>query len=147
MTSKAVQKVACKEKAVKHAADLAMGLTREMQKIIKEDTLICSACGATSLGPEIKCSCPGGKTRPGDGYDAAPQLLEAAKQRHAIVVKGKMVANAARQGSVVAAKAKKKEEKALDGLADLDLSTLDYCEVRDAAAWWLRHGLRVLTCE
>jgi len=62
-------------------------------------------------------------------YDATVQLLAAAKARHAANVKAKMGASAAKQASVQAAKAKKREAKDTDGLAELDLSTIDYCEV------------------
>uniref|UniRef100_A0A7S4ETR7 Uncharacterized protein n=1 Tax=Chrysotila carterae TaxID=13221 RepID=A0A7S4ETR7_CHRCT len=127
--SKAAQKEMLKEKAAQREAALAMGLTKDMQKAISADTLLCTVCGASQLGPDTQCTCKGGRTRPPEGYDATVQLLAAAKARHAANVKAKMGASAAKQASVQAAKAKKREAKDTDGLAELDLSTIDYCEV------------------
>ena len=63
---KGEQKAAIAIKAAEHAADLAMGLTATMAKIIKADELICTACGATKLGPITKCECSGGRSKPGE---------------------------------------------------------------------------------
>ena len=63
---KGEQKAALAAKAAEHAADLAMGLTATMAKIIKQDELICTVCGATKLGPITKCECAGGRSKPGE---------------------------------------------------------------------------------
>ena len=65
---KGEQKAALAAKAAEHAADLAMGLTATMTKIIKQDELICTVCGATKLGPITKCECAGGRSKPGEPY-------------------------------------------------------------------------------
>lgn len=130
--SKGAQKVALKEKAATHAGDLAMGLTSTMKKLMAGDTLICMVCRATTMGSGAgpgKCECPGGRSKPAADYDAKVELLEAAVGREKTrkdAVKG---ASAAQQGSVQAAKEKKKADKELDGLADLDLGSFDMVEI------------------
>ena len=122
------QKAALAEKSASHAADLAMGLTSTMQKAIKADTLLCTVCGATALGPMTACQCSGGRSKPDGGYCCKRQLLDAAQARSKESQKAKMNAGAANQGAVAAAKAKAKLEKGNDA-ADLDLSTQDLCEI------------------
>ena len=122
------QKAALAEKNASHAADLAMGLTSTMQKAIKGDTLLCTVCGATALGPMTACQCTGGRSKPDGGYDTKRQLLDAAQARSKESQKAKMNAGAANQGAVAAAKAKAKLDKGNDA-ADLDLSTQDLCEI------------------
>ena len=122
------QKAALAEKSASHAADLAMGLTSTMQKAIKADTLLCTVCGATALGPMTACQCSGGRSKPEGGYCCKRQLLDAAQARSKESQKAKMNAGAANQGAVAAAKAKAKLEKGNDA-ADLDLSTQDLCEI------------------
>jgi hypothetical protein len=126
--TKGAQKAMLKEKANTHAADLAMGLTATMKKAIAADTLLCTSCGATELGPTARCDCPGGRTKPAPGYDAKKELLFAAQERHRLGQSAKMAEGAARQSSVQASKAKRAAEKEQDA-EDLDLSTQDLCEI------------------
>ena len=79
--TKGAQKAALKEKAETHAADLAMGLTSTMKKLMAADTLLCTVCQATQLGPKDKCNCPGGRSKPPADYDAKHELLAAAMAR------------------------------------------------------------------
>lgn len=76
---KGEQKAAIALKAAEHAADLAMGLTATMAKIIKQDELICTACGATKLGPITKCECSGGRSKPGEACGRTWENLGAAR--------------------------------------------------------------------
>ena len=130
--TKSAQKAALKDKAATHAADLAMGLTSTMKKLMASDSLICTACHATTLGSGSgpgRCECPGGRTKPAADYDAKAELLEAAMGREKArkdAVKG---ASAAAQGAVLAAKERKKADKELDGLADLDLGSFDMVDI------------------
>jgi hypothetical protein len=128
--TKGAQKAALKEKAASHAADLAMGLTSTMKKLMAADVLLCTACQATQLGPKDKCECPGGRTKPPADYDPKHELLAAAMAREKARKDQTRGASAAMQGSVQAAKAKNKAEKdTVDSLAALDLSALDHVEV------------------
>ena len=128
--TKGAQKAALKDKAETHAADLAMGLTSTMKKLMASDTLICTGCKATQLGPIDKCECPGGRTKPPAGYDPKNELLAAAMAREKARKDQVRGASAAQQGAVQAAKAKSKAEKdTVDALAGLDLSALDHVEV------------------
>lgn len=129
-SQKGAQKAAMKDKAATHAADLAMGLTSTMKKLMASDTLLCMSCHATALGPKLSCGCPGGRTKPPADYDAKNELLAAAMAREKARKDGTRGAAAAQQGSVQAAKAKSKAERDnVDGLADLDLSSLDLVDV------------------
>jgi len=129
---KGAQKAMLKEKASEHAADLAMGLTSTMKKLIAGDSLICITCRATVLGNGCgpgKCECSGGRTKPSDDYDPKEALLNAAMSREKVrkdAVKG---ASAANQVVVAADKEKKKAGRGLDDLADLDLSSVDMVEI------------------
>lgn len=76
MSAKEAQKAAVAAKKAEHAADLAMGLNATMAKVIKSDTLLCTQCGASQLGP-IVCECKGGRQKPGAGYCCKRQLLDA----------------------------------------------------------------------
>jgi len=126
--SKGAQKEMLKDKAATHAADLAMGLTATMKKAIAADTLVCTACGATALGPKTACECPGGRTKPAAGYDGKKELLFAAQERHRLGQQAKLAQGAAQQTSVQQAKAKQKAAQEHDA-AEMDLSTQDLCEV------------------
>ena len=117
-----------KDKASEHAADLAIGLTSTIKKAMAGDTLICTVCGATALGPIVACECAGGRSKPAPDYDGKKELLAAALERARIGQKLSMAAGAAKQGSVQAAKAKSKAAKDLDA-AELDLSAQDLVEV------------------
>eukprot|EP00976_Prorocentrum_cordatum_P061356 1176272-Prorocentrum_minimum.AAC.5 len=79
-SQKEMQKAAIAAKKAEHAADLAMGLTSSMAKIIKTDTLLCTQCGATQLGPTA-CECKGGRQKPGPTYCCKQQLLNAGTVR------------------------------------------------------------------
>jgi hypothetical protein len=72
---KSEQKEAIAAKKAEHAADLAMGLTATLAKVIKTDELICTTCGATKLGPLTKCECTGGRTKPGKCIDIACKIV------------------------------------------------------------------------
>ena len=128
--TKGAQKAALKDKAASHAADLAMGLTSTMKKFMAADTLLCTACQATQLGPKDKCECPGGRSKPPADYDPKRELLAAAMARDKARKDQARGASAAQQGAVKAAKAKSKAEKDnVDPLAALDLSALDHVDV------------------
>jgi hypothetical protein len=130
--SKGAQKVALKEKASTHAADLAMGLTSTMKKLMAGDTLICIVCRATTMGDGSgpgKCECPGGRTKPAPDYDPKVELLAAATGREQARKDVKKGESAAQQGAVLAAKEKKKANKELDSLADLDLGSFDMVDI------------------
>ena len=128
--TKGAQKAALKDKAASHAADLAMGLTSTMKKLMAADTLLCTTCKATQLGPKDKCECPGGRTKPAADYDAKHELLAAATEREKMRKDQARGASAAQQSAVQTAKAKSKAEKdTVDTLAGLDLSALDYVDV------------------
>ena len=127
--TKGAQKAALKEKAETHAADLAMGLTSTMKKLMAADTLLCTVCQATQLGPKDKCNCPGGRSKPPADYDAKHELLAAAMAREKTRKDQVRGASAAQQGAVQAAKAKNKAANdTVDALAALDLSALDHVE-------------------
>ena len=124
--TKGAQKAAIKDKAASHAADLAMGLTSTMKKQMAGDTLLCMVCQATALGPKMACECAGGRTKPAADYDAKVELLAAAMARDKSRKDAARGAASANQGAVQAAKAKSKAERdTVDGLADLDLTSLD----------------------
>ena len=125
--TKGAQKAAMKDKQATREADLAMGLTSTMKKLMSEDTLMCMLCKATALGPG-KCECVGGRTKPAADYDAKVELLAAAQAREALRKDAVRGASAAQQASVQAAKAKGKAGRDAEA-ADLDLSTMDTCEV------------------
>lgn len=143
-SQKGAQKAALKDKAAEHAADLAMGLTSTMKKLMAADSLICMACKATTLGYGSgpgKCECPGGKTKPPSDYDPKIELLAAATGREKTrkdAVKG---ASAANQSSVQALKAKTKAGKDLDDLSNLDLSAIDQVDVTFEAGSKLGMGI------
>lgn len=118
-----------KDKAATHAADLAMGLTSTMKKMMAGDSLLCMVCHATTLGPKTACECSGGRTKPAPDYDAKVELLAAATSRDKSRKDAARGASAAQQGAVQAAKAKNKAARDLDGLADLDLTALDMVDV------------------
>jgi hypothetical protein len=99
-----------------------------MQKAIKADTLLCTVCGATALGPKTACECVGGRSKPAGDYNTKQQLLYAAQARSEESKRAKMNAGAANQGAVAAAKAKAKLAQGNDA-AELDLSTQDLCEI------------------
>ena len=75
-STKEMQKSAIAAKKADHEADLAMGLTSSMAKIIKTDLLLCTQCGATQLGPTA-CECKGGRQKPSASYCCKRQLLDA----------------------------------------------------------------------
>ena len=128
--AKGAQKAALKDKAEGHAADLAMGLTSTMKKAMAGDTLLCSVCGATTLGPKTVCECSGGRTKNFDDDTQKKLLLAAALERQKISQKQKMAAGAAAQSTVRQEKEKRKAAKDnIDALAELDLSSLDMVEV------------------
>jgi len=130
--AKGAQKSALKEKASTHAADLAMGLTSTMKKLMAGDTLICIVCRATTMGDGSgpgKCECPGGRTKPAPDYDPKVELLAAATGREQARKDVKKGESAAQQGAVLAAKEKKKANKELDSLADLDLGSFDMVDI------------------
>lgn len=122
--NKQASKSAQKDKASTHAADLAMGLTSTMQKAMRGDSVICTACEATVLGPKLACECAGGRSKPGADYDPKMVLFKAATARQAAGHQAKMSANAAAQSQVQAAKAKRAAAKEVDGLEDLDLGAM-----------------------
>ena len=81
---KGAQKAAIKEKNEIHAADLAMGMTKDIKKLMAADTLLCMCCKATQLGGGPggdKCTCPGGKQKPPADYDCKAELCAAAIAR------------------------------------------------------------------
>ena len=62
----------------------AMGLTNTLAKQVKNDTVICSLCGATELGGvKSKCECVGGRTKPANEDINLACLIAAANGRHA----------------------------------------------------------------
>eukprot|EP00798_Chlamydomonas_sp_ICE-L_P028245 gene28245-31348_t len=87
-----------------------------MAKAIKGDELLCTVCGATSMGPTTKCECPGGRSKPSSDYCQKQQLLDAAKARGAVENAKFKADNVRKQGEVQAARTKKKE----GGGADID---------------------------
>ena len=112
------------------SASLSLSRPPAMKKLMAADTLLCTACSATQLGPKTKCECPGGKTKPAADYDAKHELLAAAMAREKARKDQVRGASAAQQGAVQAAKAKNKAEKDnVDALAALDLSALDHVDV------------------
>ena len=114
---KADQKVLIAAKAAEHAADLAMGITATMAKLMKADTLLCTVCGATQLGGVASvCTCPGGRSKPSADFCPKLLLLNAAKARGAAARVEDMRAHAKSQADVQAARSKKKEGA---GLVDL----------------------------
>ena len=149
--TKAGQKAALKEKAQTHTADLAMGLTSTMKKAMAGDTLLCTVCRATALGPNTSCECPGGRSKPAADYDPKVELLAAALERQKLSQKSKMAAGAARQGKVQATKAKQASERDADA-AGLDLSTMDMVDLTFPAGQKLgmsieKHAVRAVTEE
>ena len=127
---KGAQKAALKEKAAEHAADLAMGLTSTMKKLMAADTLLCTVCSATQLGPKVACECPGGRTKPSADFETKHALLAAAMAREKLRKDAARGASAAQQQSVRAAKEKSKAARdASDALAELDLAELDMVDV------------------
>mmetsp|Transcript_13522 Transcript_13522/g.16256 ORF Transcript_13522/g.16256 Transcript_13522/m.16256 type:complete len:251 (+) Transcript_13522:101-853(+) len=107
-------------KADEKAALAAAGVTKEIKKQISGDTLLCTSCGATKLGPRV-CQCKGGHAKPPGDYDTTPALVDAAKERHAMEKDAKAKAGAAKQGSVAAQRAKKKEARENCDLDDPDV--------------------------
>eukprot|EP00281_Chroomonas_sp_CCMP1168_P027253 CAMPEP_0206250764 /NCGR_PEP_ID=MMETSP0047_2-20121206/21655_1 /ASSEMBLY_ACC=CAM_ASM_000192 /TAXON_ID=195065 /ORGANISM="Chroomonas mesostigmatica_cf, Strain CCMP1168" /LENGTH=234 /DNA_ID=CAMNT_0053676653 /DNA_START=59 /DNA_END=760 /DNA_ORIENTATION=+ len=112
---KGSQKAAIAAKKAEHEADLAMGLNATMQKIIRDDELLCTVCGATKLGPETKCSCPGGRSKPGPDYCVKAQLVAAAKARTNLNAAAAKKEATRRQAEVQSARDKKKA-----GLGQID---------------------------
>lgn len=112
---KGTQKAAIAAKKDEHAADLAIGLNSTMAKLIKGDELLCTACGATTMGP-TKCECSGGRQKPGPDYCCKVQLIEAAKARGALLKAAALKDLARKQGEVSGARTKKR-----DGLGAIDV--------------------------
>jgi hypothetical protein len=113
---KGSQKAAIAAKKDEHAADLAIGLNSTMAKLIKGDELLCTGCGATTMGPTVKCICPGGRQKPGADYCCKLQLIEAAKARGAVLKANALKDQARKQDEVSGARSKKR-----DGLGQIDL--------------------------
>ena len=113
---KGSQKAAIAAKKDEHAADLAIGLNSTMAKLIKGDELLCTGCGATTMGPTVKCVCPGGRQKPDADYCCKLQLIEAAKARGAILKANALKEQARKQDEVSGARSKKR-----DGLGQIDL--------------------------
>ena len=107
-SQKASQKAAIADKKERQADLLAMGVTSTMKKQMAGDTLLCTVCKATALGPTTACSCPGGRSKPASDYDTTADLLAAAQARHAQGQEVKRGAQQGQQSAVQAAKAKKK---------------------------------------
>mmetsp|Transcript_7999 Transcript_7999/g.19217 ORF Transcript_7999/g.19217 Transcript_7999/m.19217 type:complete len:277 (+) Transcript_7999:39-869(+) len=101
---------------------LAMGLTSTMKKQIGDDRLLCTVCGATSRGP-IHCECRGGSSKPGTGYDATQQLIDAAKLRHESEKQNQQEKNQRQQ-----AEKEKERGKRREGRGEVDLDA-EYDEV------------------
>ena len=124
---KGAQKAAIKEKNEIHAADLAMGMTKDIKKLMAADTLLCMCCKATQLGGGPggdKCTCPGGKQKPPADYDCKAELCAAAIAREEARKKAVKGQSAAAQGAVRAAKDKQKAERDLNDLSNLDVRDL-----------------------
>ncbi|KAG1661445.1 hypothetical protein FOA52_006808 [Chlamydomonas sp. UWO 241] len=118
---KGEQKANLKEKNALKEAHLAIGLTNDMKKLIVGDTLVCSVCWATTMGPKTACECPGGRTKPTADYDPAEALVIAAKARSKLAGTEKRLTQSKSQAAVQ--KDKEKKKGGADDLADLDLST------------------------
>mmetsp|Transcript_62943 Transcript_62943/g.184552 ORF Transcript_62943/g.184552 Transcript_62943/m.184552 type:complete len:284 (-) Transcript_62943:59-910(-) len=128
---KANQKAALADKRDRKAELLALGLNSTTKKLIGEDVLLCTGCGATKLGhggdPKVpeecltKCICPGGVQRPVPESDEWWTMLIAAGQaRHVVVQAAQRAENALKQGAVAADRGKRKDAKADNELAELD---------------------------
>lgn len=101
------------------------GLTNAMKKAIRSDTLVCTKCKATKLGPVVACSCKGGVSKPGGDYDTTQDLVDAATKRHAIE-KANVIKETNKQKESKAAMREKKRE----GLTDLANGTSEsYADV------------------
>ena len=109
--TKGAQKAALKDKAASHAAGLAMGLTSTMKKFMAADTLLCTACQATQLGPKDKCECPGGWSKPPADYDPKRELLAAAMARDKARNDQARGASAAQQDAVKGCQGKEQGRK------------------------------------
>ncbi|KAK3246909.1 hypothetical protein CYMTET_43574 [Cymbomonas tetramitiformis] len=103
---KAARSMAREEKESLQAA----GVTKDLKKQMQGDALLCTVCVATQLGPGV-CVCKGGGVKPPPGYDATAELLEAAKQRHAVKKEAEKLNMASKQGTVQASRAKNKEAR------------------------------------
>jgi len=103
---------------------LAMGLNSTMKKLIADDVVICTRCGATKLGPPTACACPGGKEKPGEDCEVWPFLIAAAKQRSTEQKDATKLDNAKHQGAVAAGRAKRKDAKEMDS-ANAEVQGLD----------------------
>lgn len=108
-SAKKDQKAAIADKNAEKDRMAAMGVTPAWAKAMKGDVLLCTQCGATQMGPIIKCECVGGKKKPGSDYEELPQLLEAAKARHAAGSAAQREENTKHQGAVQKERQKNKE--------------------------------------
>lgn len=116
------QKAAMSAKKDRKAELLAMGLTSTMKKLIGDDKLLCTACGATAMGP-TKCECKGGVSRPGPDFEDMPQLIDAAKARGDTEKVEQQKVNLQKQAEISQERGKRKEAR-----GELDLHT-EYDEV------------------
>jgi len=129
-SKKKEQKAAVAAARDKKAELLAMGLNSTMKKLIGDDQLLCTACGATSRGGVAsRCECKGGVTRPGPDFDAIPFLIAAAKVRHEAEKAVQQAANVRQQAEKQQERGKRREGKAELDL-DAEFEEVDGVEVR-----------------
>lgn len=167
--NKADDKAIMAAKRENKAHEMSLGINSVVKKSMAGDVLICTVCKATEKGPVFKCTCVGGKTKPGPGYDPLSDLAEAAKARAAASTADVRAAQTAGQAGVAAAKAKKRAgemdlgDLAAEGLLQgdndgismmslatftlgklgMDLEKSSVCKVGDASTQANEQGVKV----
>ena len=167
--NKADDKAIVAAKREQKAYEMSLGINSVVKKSMAGDVVICTVCKATEKGPVFKCTCTGGRTKPGAGYDPLVDLAAAAKARAAASTAEARAAQAAGQAGVAAAKAKRRAgeldlgELAAEGLLQgdndgismmslanftlgklgMDLEKSSVCKVGDASTQANEQGVKV----
>lgn len=112
-SNKKEQKAAIAEKNAEKDRLAALGVTPAVKKMIGDDVLMCTECGATKLGP-IVCECKGGKKKPPADYCPWGQLVISAKDRDAKRKEVERLENLRKQGEVAKDRSHRKEANELE---------------------------------
>lgn len=119
LKAKANAKAAKAANASDKATKLAAGLTKTMKQAIKGDSVTCTKCASTKLGPKV-CKCKSGGTKPSGDYDPTTTLIAAAEARHKAQLKDKKKNANVHQEAMAKEREKKKQARAGEavGLGD-----------------------------
>eukprot|EP00747_Dinoflagellata_sp_TGD_P223957 gnl/TRDRNA2_/TRDRNA2_95936_c0_seq1.p1 gnl/TRDRNA2_/TRDRNA2_95936_c0~~gnl/TRDRNA2_/TRDRNA2_95936_c0_seq1.p1 ORF type:complete len:343 (-),score=46.51 gnl/TRDRNA2_/TRDRNA2_95936_c0_seq1:49-1017(-) len=120
---KAEQKASMAAKKDLHEHLLSLGLDGTMQKAVKGDECLCIRCGATQMGPDTACTCPGGKQRPlpSDEDQRILCLIAAAKKRKELQKSARNLDNTKHQAAIQSERQKKRDAKGGQDLDDAEI--------------------------